>query len=160
MTQHSGPLNGVTLIWSCHTSAVRSAEETVTGESTAPVWWTPHIAVQIDPLVKIPPIAVTQTNTDSCLFIECLRLIPIHLCVCLCVFCRGICGVICLSRIGCSETLSCCSCRGWPVKLLPASLTFTNTTSCTGSTSESQGLSKAHSFLFFLGPLSWALCFS
>lgn len=50
--------------------------------------------------------------------------------------CRGICGAICLSRIGCSETLSCCSCRGWLVKSLLVSLTSTNTTSCTGSTSE------------------------
>ncbi|MEQ2167780.1 hypothetical protein GOODEAATRI_007535 [Goodea atripinnis] len=46
---------------------------------------------------------------------------------------QGICEAICLSTIGHSETLSCCSCRGWPAKLLLVSLTFTNTTSCTAT---------------------------
>lgn len=38
--------------------------------------------------------------------------------------------------------LNCCSCRRWPVKLPPVSLTFTNTTSCTGSPSALQLFSK------------------
>lgn len=54
--------------------------------------------------------------------------------VCMCVS-RGIYGVIWLSKTGSFEMLTCWSCRGWLVKSLLASPTFTNTTSCTGTTS-------------------------
>lgn len=69
--------------------------------------------------------------------------------VCMCVS-RGIYGVIWLSKTGSLEMLTRWSCRGWLVKLLPASLTFTNTTSCTGTTSVLQhGQTCKHTFSNF-----------
>ena len=140
MTQHRGPSNSVTLIWFCHRSAVRSAEKTRPGgSSAAPVWRSLHIAFNQGLLLNSPfrysknsfPLDLLNVRFD----IDGLMALCVFVCACLC---RGICGATCLSRIGCSEMLSCCRCRGWPVKLLLVSLTFTNTTSCTGSTSELQ----------------------
>lgn len=97
-------------------------EETAT-ESTAPKWLCVCSAASVIFFLKL-------VNTGTL----CVSLRG----VCLCMFHRGTCGVIWLSKTGSSEMPIRWSFRGWPVKSLLAPLTFTNTTSCTGTTSEPQ----------------------